>query len=86
MLASFVVAFVFSVAGGLSAQEPSTFTIAASPGYGVDDCLNEGGECGRAVANAWCKAHGRGEALNFGPSEVGAEPAEARAYFIACGD
>jgi hypothetical protein len=86
LLASLVIALVLTGVGGPSAQEASTFTIAASPGYGVEDCLNEGGECGRAVADAWCKEHGRGEALKFGRSEVSTEPAETRPYFIACGD
>jgi hypothetical protein len=48
------------------AQGPSTFVIAATSGYGLEDCLGEGGECGRVVADAWRKAHGQGAALKFG--------------------
>jgi hypothetical protein len=86
LLASFSVVFVFAFAAGLSAQEPSTYTIAAAPGYGVEDCLAEGGECGRVVADAWCEAHGRGQALRFGRSEESSDPAAAQAYFITCSD
>jgi len=66
------------------ATEPRTFMVAAASGYGLEDCLSEGGECGRVVADAWCEAHGRGAALKFGLSnEVspGLQP-----YFITCGD
>ena len=74
------------------AEESHTFIIAATAGYGVEDCLGEGGECGRVVADAWCEAHGRGAALKFGRSEDDAD-ANSRAsspapkpYFITCGD
>jgi hypothetical protein len=89
-LAFLATAALLGEAGGLSAQEPSTFIIAAGQGYGVEDCLAEGGECGHAVANAWCEAHGRGEALKFGRSEgdqaAGSGAADMRPYFITCGD
>jgi hypothetical protein len=83
---------VLSVAqeGGSRASETSTFLIAAASGYGVEDCLGEGGECGKLVADAWCEAHGRGAALNFGRSEndYDARPQEVdpARYFITCGD
>ncbi len=35
-------------------------------GYGLSDCLARGGSCAFRVANAWCKAHGRGAALSVG--------------------
>jgi hypothetical protein len=69
------------------AAEASTFLIASTVGYGVEDCLGEGGECGRVVADAWCEAHGRGVALEFG-QQTGAGPSLSgpRPYFIICGD
>ena len=84
-LAFLSLAAIIGATAGLSAQEPSTFIIAAGQGYGVEDCLAEGGECGHVVANAWCEAHGRGEALRFGRSDGGGA-ADARPYFITCGD
>src|SRR5271163_991907 len=46
--------------------ERHTVIIAADAGYGIEDCLGEGGECGRIVAAAWCEIDGRGAALKFG--------------------
>ena len=78
------------VAGPLSARDTSTFVIAAAPGYGVEDCLAEGGECGRVVADAWCEAHGSHEAVNFGLSNAERNASGSRnalrPYFITCGD
>src|ERR1700686_2716985 len=76
------------------AAEGSTFIIAATDGYGVEDCLAERGECGRVVADAWCEAHGQGHARSYGLSDdvTGAIATSARpvksqgAYFITCGD
>jgi hypothetical protein len=68
------------------AEEATTFVIAAASGYGIEDCLGEGGECGRVVADAWCEAHGHGAALSFGqevgPAIPGPQP---NPYFITCG-
>jgi hypothetical protein len=76
------------------AVEGHSFLIASNDGYGLQDCLGEGGDCGRVVADAWCEAHGRGAALSFGPAEdvlgavaTAATPAKAdRAYVVTCGD
>lgn len=75
------------------AAESHAFIIAANDGYGIDDCLAEGGECGRAVADAWCQAHGHVTALSFGRAEdvTGAigQVGLARTgppYFVTCGD
>jgi hypothetical protein len=78
----------------VQAAEGHTFIIAATDGYGVEDCLADGGECGRVVADAWCEAHGRGPAISFGLADdvtgaiavsVAAEKPH-RPYFIRCGD
>jgi hypothetical protein len=69
------------------AQGANTFEIAATSGYGVEDCLGDGGECGRVVADAWCEAHGQGAALKFGQvNESGVLMAGRRPYFITCGE
>ena len=86
-LAPLAVAFVFATGGAPYAKESDTFVIAAASGYGVEDCLDEGGECGHVVADAWCEAHGRGEALKFGRAEGdrgASPPPELRPYFITC--
>jgi hypothetical protein len=88
LLAPFAVALVVASVGGVSAQEPSTFVIAAAPGYGVEDCLAEGGECGRVIADAWCEASGHGEALKFGLfNDAGTNGSTgSRPYFITCAE
>jgi hypothetical protein len=58
-----------------AAQAPSVFVITASDGYGIGDCLAQGGSCGQMIADAWCAAHGAARAISFGPASA-AEPAE----------
>jgi len=70
------------------------FIISAAAGYGVEDCLGEGGDCGRVVADAWCEAHGHGAAISFGRAEdvtgsiiVAQAGAKAETpYVITCGE
>jgi hypothetical protein len=69
-----------------NAEEATTFVIAAASGYGVEDCLGEGGECGRVVADAWCEAHGRGAALEFGQQAGSDRSVQPKPYFITCGN
>ena len=73
----------FGLSQAASAGQTRAFTIAANDGYGLQDCLGEGGECGRAVADAWCAAEGRGAALSFGRAN-GATTESA--YLVTCGD
>ena len=79
---------VFTSAAESAAREAHTFVIAAAGGYGVEDCLAEGGECGQVVADAWCASQGRGSAVRFGRSEHGPAAtgfsADASPYFITC--
>ena len=49
-----------------AANEPRTFLIPASDGYGVADCISSKAECGKIVANAWCEAQGFAKATQFG--------------------
>jgi hypothetical protein len=73
----------FGLSQAASAGQTRAFAIAANDGYGLQDCLGEGGECGRAVADAWCAAEGRGAALSFGRAKgATTEPA----YLVTCGD
>ena len=59
---SFVVASGSFAIGHAQAADGQTFIIAAMDGYGVEDCLADGAECGHVVADAWCEAHGHGPA------------------------
>lgn len=67
------------------AQDTTTFVIAAASGYGIEDCLGQGDECGQVVADAWCQAHGQGAALKFGQQlNQSASRFESVPYFITC--
>lgn len=59
--------FLIAPSAPLRAQgQSASFLIPASDGYGVADCLLQGRECGRVVADAWCEAHGFARAASFG--------------------
>lgn len=72
------------------AQDAQTYTIAANDGYGLQECLSGGVECGQVVADAWCEAHGHAKALSFGPASHFApaafkSAASDESYVISCG-
>jgi hypothetical protein len=67
--------------GALVLVKPLVFTIPATYGYGVEDCLAKGAECGRIVANAWCQTQGLKQARSYGnssPEDVTGSVASAR--------
>jgi hypothetical protein len=77
--------------GAARAGETHEYEIAANDGYGLEDCLSTGGECGHVVADAWCEAHGHGQALSFGLRSVVDErptpvAATDESYVVKCGD
>jgi hypothetical protein len=89
-----------AVAAVLCAAAPAgaadrSFLIPANDGYGIADCLGEGGACGRMVADAWCAAQGMGKARAFGPAEStdmtatlrnASRSASVQAYTVTCND
>ncbi|GGC73041.1 hypothetical protein [Chelatococcus reniformis] len=60
-----------SRAGGIGPSQ-ATFVIPPSDGYGIGECLQGGGDCGRAVADGWCQANGFARATAFGPAAASA--------------
>jgi hypothetical protein len=79
---------VFSSARADAGHE---YVVAANDGYGLEDCLAAGNECGRVVADAWCEANGHGHALAYGPrSALDARPTQVSTtddpYVVRCGD
>jgi hypothetical protein len=73
------------------AEEIHAYLMTANDGYGLADCLNDGGECGQVVADAFCEAQGRGSAVSFGPQSrfTGAEvkiSTTAEPYVVNCRD
>ena len=94
LLAAVLVLLAGSRHGARAAD--NVFVISDSEGYGIMDCLTNGGSCGRVVADAWCEAHGLGPARSFGSASdvTGAVPASVStgpklapgAAIVACGD
>jgi hypothetical protein len=88
-----VIGVLFGVGSfsGAHAQGVYMYSVAANDGYGLEECLSGGAECGQVVADAWCEAHGHGAALSFGPAsrflgtatKVSAAP---ESYVVNCGD
>jgi hypothetical protein len=73
------------------ADDGHEYVVAANDGYGLEDCLAAGNECGRVVADAWCEANGHGHALAYGPrSSLDERPKQVSTaddpYVIKCGD
>jgi hypothetical protein len=51
---------------GVAHAEKRMFIIVnLADGYGVDDCLASGAECGKAVANSYCHSHDYAQAVSF---------------------
>jgi hypothetical protein len=85
----FGIAFGVGCANESQALESRIFIISVTSG--VEECLGDGGECGRGVADAWCYAHGQGVALKFGRSEDTAAAPNAslpapKRYYVTCGE
>jgi hypothetical protein len=90
-LAVFSCLVAASFAGAARADDSHEYEVAANDGYGLEDCLAAGSQCGQVVADAWCEAHGHGHALAYGlrnvvegrPTQVAATD---ESYVIKCGD
>jgi hypothetical protein len=65
VIAALAVATIISVS--VAHAERRMFIIAnlADDGYGVDRCLTTGAECGKAVANSYCRSHEYAQAVSF---------------------
>jgi hypothetical protein len=51
---------------GVLALGTDSYVVKADEGYGVNDCIRGGDDCAKVVADAWCEAHGHGDAKAFG--------------------
>jgi hypothetical protein len=88
-----LIAFVatFGALSAARAEDGHEYVVAANDGYGLEDCLAAGNECGRVVADAWCEANGHGHALAYGPrSSIDGRPRQVSTaddpYVVKCGD
>jgi hypothetical protein len=76
------------------ADESRTLIIPPNDGYGFEECLQPGSQCGLVVADAWCKAHGFAGSNGFGPADEAAgtmdeasrSSIEPGSFHITCGD
>lgn len=87
----FVAAALAGGFGSAHAAEGNEYVIASNDGYGLQECLGAGGECGHVVADAWCEAHGHGHAVSFGVRGALANgatqvAADDETYVVKCGD
>jgi hypothetical protein len=60
------------------AEATPTFVVPDADSYGLGDCLREGRDCGRIIAQSWCQAHGYPKVMSFGaarPEDVTASTA-----------
>ncbi|WP_298355821.1 hypothetical protein [Rhodoblastus sp.] len=51
---------------GVLALGADSYVVKADEGYGVNDCIRGGDDCAKVVADAWCEAHGHGDAKAYG--------------------
>ncbi len=95
MKTSYLGVIVFIAALGVvfaaRADDGHEYVVAANDGYGLEDCLAAGNECGRVVADAWCEANGHGHALAYGSrSSLDGRARQVSTaddpYVIKCGD
>jgi hypothetical protein len=76
------------------ADESRTLIIPPNDGYGFEECLKAGSQCGLVVADAWCKAHGFAGSNGFGPADEAAGTTdeasrsniEPGSFHVTCGD
>jgi hypothetical protein len=68
------------------AGESRTLIIPPNDGYGFEECLTPGSQCGLVVADAWCKAHGFAGSQGFGPEPSGTAGVPAGSVRVVCGD
>ncbi len=65
--------------------EGHTLIIPPNDGYGFEECLTPGSQCGLVVADAWCKAHGFGGSQGFRPETADAAGVPAGSVRVTCG-
>ena len=83
-LGGILAAFALKIPAG--AVESRTLIIPPNDGYGFEECLKPGSQCGLVVADAWCKAHGFGASKSFGPEDAGVADAAPSSFLVTCGD
>ena len=54
------------------AANPSVrdFIVPADDGYGMDECMAEGGPCAKLIADSWCQVNGMKTSLHYAAAEA----------------
>jgi len=92
LLGGILAALALKIPAG--ADESRTLIIPPNDGYGFEECLKRGSQCGLVVADAWCKAHGFAGSNGFGPAdeadgtmdETSRSRIEPGSFHVSCGD
>ena len=76
---------------GPARAETKTFIVESQPdGYGVDQCLANGANCGKPVASAYCQSRKYSQAVSFRKAEreeiIGSSASEATCRMRGCID
>ncbi|MCI0599511.1 MAG: hypothetical protein L0Y50_06060 [Beijerinckiaceae bacterium] len=75
----------FSLKAPAGAEDGGILIIPPNDGYGFEECLTPGSQCGLVVADAWCKAHGFAGSQGFSPETIGAGNVPAGSVRVTCG-
>jgi hypothetical protein len=92
VLGGILAALALNISAGV--DESRTLIIPPNDGYGFEECLKAGSQCGLVVADAWCKAHGFAGSNGFGPAdetaatmdEASRSSMEPGSFHVTCGD
>jgi hypothetical protein len=80
-----VILAVLALRPPAGAGEGQTLIIPPNDGYGFEQCLTPGSQCGFVVADAWCKAHGFARSQGFRPETSGTPEVPAGSVRVTCG-
>lgn len=85
-----------SVAVSVQAQDIQEIVVPANDGYGMDECLSQGGACAKLVADSWCQINGLKTSISYrqaDPAEITASLSQANlttgrepVYIVSCKD
>jgi len=67
------------------ALEGHTLIIPPNDGYGFEQCLTPGSQCGLILADAWCKAYGFTGSRGFRPETSGTPDVPIGSIWVTCG-
>jgi len=71
ILSAFSIVLALSSGVSLSAKTAlRDFVVPAYDGYGMDDCLAEGGPCAKLIADSWCQVNGMSASVSYIAADI----------------